>query len=354
MTDDRVFLRMDSVTKDFNLRRSVTELVSGQARRSLRAVDAVSFDIPRGTAFGLVGESGCGKSTIARMAAGLFRPTEGTVWFDGQDLSELRTRRAQLPVRRRTQMIFQDPFASLDPRWRVRDIIAEPIRTHRLRRGRAAIQNRVDDLLTQVGLVPSDGLQFPHEFSGGQRQRIAIARALASEPDLLVCDEPTSALDVSVQAQVLNLLDELRREHRLTYLFISHNLAVVNYVCDQIGVMYLGRLVEWGSTHTILTRPSHPYTRMLLDSVPDLRNIGREATSVTGEVANPIDPPSGCVFHPRCSLATDRCAQQAPRPARHGAIAVACHAVDEGRAPALELRDPDAAQVTPKASLPTT
>jgi peptide/nickel transport system ATP-binding protein len=236
-------------------------------------------------------------------------------------------------MRRRVQMVFQDPYASLNPRWRVKDIIAEPIRTHRLIQGEAAIRARVDALLRQVSLTPADGDKYPHGFSGGQRQRISIARALASEPEFLVLDEPTSALDVSVQAQILNLMKDLQRRLGLTYLFISHNLAVIYHVSDKVGVMYLGRLVEVAAKADLFARPQHPYTRLLLDTVPDLGMTGRERLPVRGEVPNPIDPPSGCAFHPRCPFANDRCKAERPSLLAAGGNLVACHAVQEGRLP---------------------
>jgi peptide/nickel transport system ATP-binding protein len=228
-------------------------------------------------------------------------------------------------------MVFQDPYASLNPRWRVKDIIAEPIRTHRLIQGEAKIAERVAELLRQVSLTPADGEKFPHAFSGGQRQRISIARALASEPEFLVLDEPTSALDVSVQAQILNLMKDLQRRLGLTYLFISHNLAVIYHVSDKVGVMYLGRLVEIAAKADLFARPLHPYTRLLLDTVPDLAMTGRERLPVRGEVPNPIDPPSGCAFHPRCPFANDRCKTERPSLLASGGNFVACHAVQEGR-----------------------
>jgi peptide/nickel transport system ATP-binding protein len=257
--------------------------------------------------------------------------------FDGTDMSKLGSSADAARVRKRFQMIFQDPYASLNPRWRVGKIVAEPIVVHGLMSDPAQIKKRVDELLRQVGLSPSDQEKFPHEFSGGQRQRISIARALSSNPEFLVCDEPTSALDVSVQAQILNLMKDLQRELGLTYLFISHNLAVVYYISDRVGVMYLGKLVEIAEVGTLFARPVHPYTRMLLDAIPDLEMSGRPRTPVAGEVPNPIDPPSGCTFHPRCPFANDRCRSEAPRPmrAKTGAM-VACHAAEEGRLPDLE------------------
>jgi peptide/nickel transport system ATP-binding protein len=302
---------------------------SGEGRRLLRAVDDVSFAIPRGSTFALVGESGCGKSTLARLAVGLYQPSEGEMRFEGRPLSVAR---AEPGMRRRMNMIFQDPYASLNPRWRVADIVAEPIRAFGLARGGSAVRGRVGALLASVRLTVRDGERYPHEFSGGQRQRISIARALASEPDFLVCDEPTSALDVSVQAQILNLMRDLQQRLGLTYLFISHNLAVVRHMADELGVMYLGRIVEQGPAEAVFSTPRHPYTRLLLDAIPDLESAGRSRRAVGGELPSPIDPPAGCTFHPRCPLARERCRVEKPEvlPAGDG-VRVACHAVEEGR-----------------------
>ncbi len=234
-------------------------------------------------------------------------------------------------LRRRWQMIFQDPYASLNPRWRVRDIIAEPIRVFKLASTSQQIDERVAGLLTQVGMSPEDGEKFPHEFSGGQRQRISIARALSSEPEFLICDEPTSALDVSVQSQILNLMKDLQQELGLTYLFISHNLAVVYHMSDHIGVMYLGRLCEIATAKELFNSPKHPYTRQLLDTIPDLDMSGERREPVQGEVPNPINPPDGCSFHPRCPFADDRCRRETPILQEGSGAMVACHAVAEGR-----------------------
>jgi peptide/nickel transport system ATP-binding protein len=309
----------------------LNRVLERKPRQLLHAVDGVSFTIGRGETLALVGESGCGKSTVARMLVGLYRPNRGSVQIDGHDLSEISGPSGQA-LRRRIQMIFQDPYASLNPRWKVSEIIAEPIRVHRLIDGDAAIAQRVGELLQHVGLAAADAGRFPHQFSGGQRQRISIARALASEPEFLVCDEPTSALDVSVQAQVLNLMRDLQREDKLTYLFISHNLAVVHHVADRVGVMYLGRIVEIAPKRTLFATPRHPYTRMLLDAIPDIGMSGRSRTPVAGEVPNPLNPPPGCTFHPRCPLANDRCRREAPQllPTQEGGQA-ACHAIEEGR-----------------------
>jgi peptide/nickel transport system ATP-binding protein len=234
------------------------------------------------------------------------------------------------------QMIFQDPYASLNPRWRVRDIVAEPLRAFDLAADRHELDARVAELLEQVGLGGRDGEKYPHEFSGGQRQRISIARALASNPEFLVCDEPTSALDVSVQAQILNLMTDLQDRLGLTYLFISHNLAVVDHVADDIGVMYLGRLVEVAPAKQLFRRPRHPYTRLLLDTIPDLAMTGRERSPVAGEVPSPIHPPPGCAFHPRCPYANERCRSEIPALLPADGELVACHAVEEGRLPDMQ------------------
>jgi peptide/nickel transport system ATP-binding protein len=301
----------------------------------LKAVDGVSLGIAQGETLGLVGESGCGKSTVARLIVGLYRPTRGEIRYVGKRIDADAARRA---VRRDMQMIFQDPYASLNPRWRVADIVAEPLtglpgESHVSKK---EIVARVGALLEQVGLVRADGAKFPHQFSGGQRQRISIARALAGNPKFLVCDEPTSALDVSVQAQVLNLMRRLQRDLGLTLLFISHNLAVVHHIADRVGVMYLGRIVEVAPTRALFSDPQHPYTRMLLEAVPDLALTGKPRTAVAGEVPNPLDPPSGCAFHPRCPHANERCRREVPvlKPVPRSAGALgeaACHAVEERR-----------------------
>ena len=325
----RVVLQADRLSRHFDVSRPwLQRTLAREGRQTLKAVDEVTFAIPVGTTLSLVGESGCGKSTVARLAVGLYPPSSGTILFEGQALSQAR---AQPALRRRMNMIFQDPYASLNPRWRVGDIVAEPIRAFGLARTGAGIRDRVGALLNQVGLSPRDGEKYPHEFSGGQRQRISIARALSSEPEFLVADEPTSALDVSVQAQILNLMRDLQQRLRLTYLFISHNLAVVRHMSDQLGVMYLGRIVEIGPGESIFHAPRHPYTRLLLDAVPDLAMTGRGRTPVAGEVPSPIAPPPGCPFHPRCPLANERCRAEKPRHVRDGDVLVACHAVEERR-----------------------
>jgi peptide/nickel transport system ATP-binding protein len=326
-------LVLRDVGRDFDVSRPWLERALERVpRRVLKAVDGLSLDIRRGETLALVGESGCGKSTVARMIVGLHAPSRGRIEFEGVELTAARPAPEVARARRRMQMIFQDPYASLNPRWRVERIVAEPLRAQSRAAGRGAIRTRVAELLLQVGLTPEDGGKYPHEFSGGQRQRICIARALSSHPEFLVCDEPTSALDVSVQAQILNLMKALQRRLGLTYLFISHNLAVVAYIAGRIGVMYLGRLVELADTATLFAQPQHPYTRMLLDAVPDLEMSGRPRTPVAGEVPNPLDPPSGCAFHPRCPHADARCRVERPALRRSAAGSmVACHAIEEAR-----------------------
>jgi peptide/nickel transport system ATP-binding protein len=309
----------------------LNRVVERKPRQFVHAVDGVSFSIERGKTLALVGESGCGKSTVARLLVGLYQPTRGDVRFDGQPTDARQNAAGLRTLRRRMQMIFQDPYASLNPRWKVLDIVGEPLREHGLAQGEERLRQQVGDLLKSVGLAAADVDKFPHQFSGGQRQRISIARALATQPEFLVCDEPTSALDVSVQAQVLNIMKDLQRTRGLTYLFISHNLAVVRHVADQVGVMYLGRLVEVADKAELFGNPRHPYTRMLLDAIPDIHMSGRSRTPVQGEVPNPLNPPTGCAFHPRCPHANARCSAERPALTVFQGIQVACHAVQEGR-----------------------
>jgi peptide/nickel transport system ATP-binding protein len=309
----------------------LNRVLERKPRQFLAAVDGVSFEIEKGKTLALVGESGCGKSTVARLLVGLYAPTRGDLQFDGLDAHAIFKTPDGLKLRSRIQMIFQDPYASLNPRWIVEDIVGEPLIEHGLITDKAELDAKVGDLLKSVGLSPLDMVKYPHQFSGGQRQRISIARALATEPEFLVCDEPTSALDVSVQAQVLNIMKDLQRERGLTYLFISHNLAVVRHVSDQVGVMYLGRLVELADKHTLFDSPRHPYTRMLLDAIPKMHDTGRARTPVQGEVPNPLNPPTGCTFHPRCPHANERCKAARPALLEIGGVKIACHAVEEGR-----------------------
>ncbi|MFP4004594.1 MAG: ABC transporter ATP-binding protein [Alphaproteobacteria bacterium] len=333
MAEPGAIFRAERVSKIFDLSPPLfLRLLTGGGRVLLPAVDGVSLSVEKGRTFGLVGESGCGKSTLARLAVGLMRPSAGSIAFSGRPVRAPGGGGAL--GRGRLQMIFQDPFASLNPRWRVRDIIAEPMRARGL--SRAERRARAGELLEQVGLAAADGEKFPHEFSGGQRQRISIARALASEPDFLVLDEPTSALDVSVQAQILNLMRDLQERLGLTYLFISHDLAVISHVADRVGVMYLGRIVETAEAEQLFREPRHPYTRLLMDAVPDLDRRGIERRAGKGDVANPLNRPSGCHFHPRCPYANERCRVEDPKLLEDAKGAAACHAVEEGRLPKWE------------------
>ena len=309
----------------------LNRVLERKPRQLLRAVDDATFSIKKGQTLALVGESGCGKSTVARLLVGLYEPTRGNFFFNGQDAHAAFKGKAGHHLRRSVQMIFQDPYASLNPRWKVADIIAEPLHEHGMAQSDAQARERVGELLLSVGLSPADMVKYPHQFSGGQRQRISIARALATAPEFLVCDEPTSALDVSVQAQVLNIMKNLQRERGLTYLFISHNLAVVRHVSDQVGVMYLGRIVELAPKQQLFAQPQHPYTRMLLDAIPKMHDTGRARTPVQGEVPNPLNPPSGCTFHPRCPHANARCQAERPALQQLRGVQVACHAVEEDR-----------------------
>ena len=330
----RPLVEAEGLAKTFDVSPPLlNRILERKPRQLLHAVDDASFSIQKGQTLALVGESGCGKSTAARLLVGLYEPTRGRFHFDGQDAHaafKAGGERAR-QLRERIQMIFQDPYASLNPRWKVGDIIAEPMREHRTVTEKAALEQRVGELLQSVGLAPADMVKYPHQFSGGQRQRISIARALATQPEFLVCDEPTSALDVSVQAQVLNIMKNLQRQQQLTYLFISHNLAVVHHVSDQVGVMYLGRIVELAPKQALFDTPRHPYTRMLLDAIPKMHDTGRARTPVQGEVPNPLNPPPGCTFHPRCPHANARCKSERPAMLDFQGIRVACHAVEEGR-----------------------
>jgi oligopeptide transport system ATP-binding protein len=307
---------------------------SGAFRRDsgdvVHAVDGVSLEVRRGETLGIVGESGCGKSTLGRLFVRLHEPTSGTVKFRGMDITTL-SRRQLRPFRREMQMIFQDPYASLNPRKRVGQIIEDPFRIHRTE-SRAVVRRRVQELLEVVGLSADHVNRYPHEFSGGQRQRIGVARALALSPQLIVADEPVSALDVSIQAQVINLLDDLQDEFHLTYVFIAHDLGVVHHVSDRIAVMYLGVIAEIGPSDELFLNPIHPYTEALLSAIPAIEDeVGegtarRERIVLEGEVPSPIDPPSGCRFHPRCSYATEICQVQRPPLVDHGkGRYAACH-----------------------------
>jgi peptide/nickel transport system ATP-binding protein len=310
-----------NLTRIFDVSKPwLNRVIERRAKAFLTAVSDVSFEIEETQVYSLVGESGSGKSTIGKMLVGLLPPSDGHVEIRGVDLAR-ETDAAKIDaVRADIQMIFQDPFASLNPRWRVRDIIAEPVAA----RG-GDTQGLAEGLLEKVGLSARDAGKFPHEFSGGQRQRICIARALASEPKLIVCDEPTSALDVSVQAQVLNLMSDLKDDLGLTYLFISHDLTVVQHISDRVGVLYLGRLVEEASPDDLFDAPKHPYTQMLLAAAPQLGAFGRDVPPPKGEIPDPINPPTGCAYHPRCPLAQDICKAERPEMRVLRGAKVACH-----------------------------
>jgi len=297
-------IRAEGLAKTFEAKRG-----SFRAARRVQAVAELDLALPRGAALGIVGESGCGKSTLARLLLRLIPPSAGRITFDGRDITAL-DEVAMRPLRRRMQLIHQNPSAALDPRLTAEDAVAEPLRVQRIATGRA-LRDRVAALLSEVGLPPAFLHRFPHELSGGQKQRVCIARALALEPDLLVLDEPTSALDVSVQAQILDVLDGLRARHGLAYLFISHNLAVVRQVCERVAVMYLGRIVEEGTAAEVLGAPRHPYTRALLASVPRLAAQGLPPAA-PGEPPNPAAPPPGCAFEPRCPIAAEACRAAMP------------------------------------------
>ncbi len=328
--EDRVpLIRVTDLVKHYDSRRGLWGRITGRPGSLVRAVNGVTLEIGRGETVGLIGESGCGKSTLGRAILRLHEPTAGRVEFDGVNVTALDA--VQLKeMRRRMQIIFQDPYASLNPRKTVAEIVGLPLRLHGIARGRQA-RDRVAAMIENVGLRTEHLGRYPHEFSGGQRQRIGIARALILHPQFLVCDEPVSALDVSIQAQILHLLEDLRRELGLTYLFVSHDIAVIGYVSDRIAVMYLGEIVESGPTRLILEAPRHPYTQALLSAVPRLDRVGRRArVRLQGDLPSPLNPPPGCKFHTRCPLATQRCRDVAPRAIRlaDGRVA-ACHLLAE-------------------------
>ncbi|WP_121066006.1 ABC transporter ATP-binding protein [Chachezhania antarctica] len=314
-------IRVEDLTRVFDVSKPwLNRVLEREPRALLTAVSEVSFGIEENSVYALVGESGSGKSTIGKIIAGLLSPSRGRVVVDGVDLDRETDKAKIAAVRSDIQMIFQDPYASLNPRWKVRTIIAEPVT---VRGGDAT--GLPERLLEQVGLAARDADKYPHEFSGGQRQRIGIARALASGPRIIVCDEPTSALDVSVQSQVLNLMSDLREELGLTYLFISHDLTVVQHMADKIGVLYLGTLVEEAPRDRLFEDPKHPYTQMIFEAAPRMDAFGREAEPPKGEIPDAINPPPGCPFHPRCPIAVDRCSQERPRLREIGTTRVACH-----------------------------
>ena len=306
MQDDNILLNVENLVKYFPVRRGI---VIQRHVADVKAVDDISFFIRRGETLGMVGESGCGKTTAARTILQLYRPTSGVVEFEGTDLAVTKGKELRL-IRRKMQMIFQDPYGSLNPRMNCGNIIGEPLIVHKITSGRGEYRDRVAELLTTVGLSPYMASRFPHEFSGGQRQRIGVARALAVRPSFIACDEPVSALDVSIQAQLVNLLEELQSQFELTYLFVAHDLSVVRHISDRIVVMYLGKIAEIAGRDELYENPLHPYTKALISAVPipdPVVEAQRERTVLTGDVPSPLRPPPGCVFHPRCPIAADEC-----------------------------------------------
>jgi oligopeptide transport system ATP-binding protein len=327
MNDSQPLIQVSSLTKYFPVQHGI---IFQRKTGDVRAVDGISFEISKGETLGLVGESGCGKTTAGRTLLGLYRATSGSVKFEGHEITQAKGGE-MLAIRRKAQMIFQDPFASLNPRWTVNAIVSEPLRVHKIVKNEKERADLVRELLGLVGLSGRLINRFPHEFSGGQRQRIGIARALASQPSFIVCDEPISALDVSIQAQVVNLLENLQDRFGLTYLFIAHDLSMVRHICDRVAVMYLGVIVELADSNELYENPLHPYTQALLSAVPiadPKKDRKRKRIILSGDVPSPVNPPSGCRFHPRCPIARDACSQVQPEWREYASNHwVACHAV---------------------------
>jgi len=325
MSEERKkLIEAKNLTKEFQVSSSMW----GKSRGVVHAVTDVNLDIYDGETLALVGESGCGKSTLGRLLINLLEPTSGSVSFDGQIMQDLKEEDMR-QLRRQMQIIFQDPYASINPRWTIRDIVAEPLNTYKVYKTADETTERVRELLKKCGIRPEFMNRYPHQFSGGQRQRVGIARALALNPKLIICDEPVSALDVSIQAQVLNLLEDLQKELKLTYLFISHDLSVVRYISDRVCVMFLGKVCELGDTKDVYENPLHPYTKFLLEAVPkpDPKLRKEDKNMLVGEIPSPVNPPSGCRFHTRCPYATEKCAQEEPVMKQVDGRMVACHIV---------------------------
>ena len=329
--ENKVLLEIRDLRKYFAVKGSIF-----RRRRYVQAVEDVSFSIYKGETLGLVGESGCGKTTLGRTIIRLYEPTSGRIVYDGTPIydSEQKIAVDMLPYRRKMQIIFQDPSASLDPRMTVGEIVGEALDIHKLCPGKAERRERINQLLDEVGLNTEHANRFPHEFSGGQQQRVGIARALAVEPEFIVCDEPISALDVSIQSQVVNMLEDLQAEKHLTYLFIAHDISVVRHISNRIGVMYLGQMVELGESYELCSHPIHPYTQTLLSAVPlpdPVKSRARQRILLEGDIPSPLDPPSGCRFHTRCPYATERCSAEQPKLKEYGpGHYAACHLLENG------------------------
>ena len=327
--ENKVLLEIRDLRKYFAIKGSIF-----RRRRYVQAVEDVSFSIYKGETLGLVGESGCGKTTLGRTIIRLYEPTSGRIVYDGTPIydSEQKIAVDMLPYRRKMQIIFQDPSASLDPRMTVGEIVGEALDIHKLCPGKAERRERINQLLDEVGLNTEHANRFPHEFSGGQQQRVGIARALAVEPEFIVCDEPISALDVSIQSQVVNMLEDLQADKHLTYLFIAHDISVVRHISNRIGVMYLGQMVELGESYELCSHPIHPYTQTLLSAVPlpdPVKSRARQRILLEGDIPSPLDPPSGCRFHTRCPYATERCSAEQPRLKEYGpGHYAACHLLE--------------------------